>query len=223
MSARRDDYLPALKFDRLTRFYDPAIRLTTRERKFKDRLLDQAGVQGGERVLDLGCGTGTLAIAAKQRTPGAEVTGLDGDPKILARARRKVAADRVAVNFDQGYSDQLPYADSAFDVVLSTLFFHHIDRATKERTATEIARVLRPGGRLHIADWGPPSDPLMKLLSLTVRFGDGPATTRDNLSGALPQILAAAGLTDVGEHGSMRTFFGSLVFYSGHRRDETEL
>lgn len=210
-------FVPALRFDWLTPLFDPTVRLTTREGKFKSRLLDQAALQPGDRVLDLGCGTGTLAIAAKDRVRDAEVVGLDADPKILARAHHKAADRGVAIQFDEGFSDQLPYPDSSFDAVLSTLFFHHIDRQAKEGTVAEIMRVLRPGGRLHIADFGPPGGPLMWLMSRIVRFGDGRANTHENLTGKLPQVLSAADLADVENHGAMRTLFGSLCFYSARR------
>ncbi len=82
---RRADFVPAL--GRLgTRFYDPLIRVTTRERRFKERLLDLAELQPGERVLDLGCGTGTLAVAVGLPQPRARLTGLDVDPSMLQRA-----------------------------------------------------------------------------------------------------------------------------------------
>jgi ubiquinone/menaquinone biosynthesis C-methylase UbiE len=89
VSSSRDTYVPALAFDRLTPLFDSVVRVTTREQTFKRRLLDQAAIAPGERVLDLGCGTGTLALMAKRRQPDAELVGLDGDPAILERARAK--------------------------------------------------------------------------------------------------------------------------------------
>jgi len=210
-------YVPALRFDRLTRFYDPVVRLTTRERTFKERLLDQADIGSRSRVLDLGCGTGTLAIETKRHRPSAEVVGLDGDESILQRARAKAAGEGVEIVLDQGFSDQLPYPDASFDRVLSTLFFHHVTAEVKAGTVEEIARVLEPGGELHVADFGPPSDPLMALLSLVIRFGDGFDSTRDNFRGDLPAIIASGGLSDVRERGRMRSAFGSIAFLSARR------
>ena len=210
-------FVPALGFDRLTALYDPVVRLTTREARFKRRLLDQACLRSGHRVLDLACGTGTLAVAAKSRVPGAEVHGLDGDPAILRRARAKADAAGVEVEFRQGRSEDLPYADGSFDVVLSTLFFHHLNRQAKERSAREIARVLAPGGSLHVADWGPPSDPLMRILFTGIRILDGFEPTRDNASGALPAVFRSAGLGSGGESARLRTMFGSLAFYTSSR------
>lgn len=213
--ARAGSYVPALGFDRLTALYDPLVRLTSREAIFKRRLLDQASVLPGDRVLDLGCGTGTLALAAKRREPRAEVTGLDADSAVLARARLKAEEEGLAVRFDEGLADRLPYPDAAFDKVLSTLFFHHLDRSTKERTAREIVRVLRPGGALHVADWGPPRGLLGPLLFLPIRLLDGLEATGDNAAGRLPEIFVAAGLSAVRAHGRIQTPVGALVLLSG--------
>jgi SAM-dependent methyltransferase len=210
-------YIPALRFHALTGVYDPAVRLTTREATFKRLLVDQATARPVGRVLDLGCGTGTLAIMLKRRRPASEVVGLDADPVMLERARAKAAAAEVEIGFEDGFSTKLPYEDESFDLVLSTLFFHHLTPAEKRRTADEVARVLRPGGELHIADWGRPSDPLMWALSMLVRVGDGFEPTRDNLAGALPRIFQEAGFEDTTETGRLRTLFGTLSLYRGRK------
>lgn len=116
-----------------------------------------------------------------------------------------------------GLSNNLPYADASFDLILSSLFFHHLVPEDKRCTVAEIGRVLRPGGRLHVADWGKPSDPLMRVLSLGVRFGDGSEPTRDNLSGALPHVFEEGGLEGAAETGSLRTAGGTLAFYRALR------
>lgn len=210
-------YLPALRFRALTRFYDPLIRATTRESTFRRRLLDQAGLAPGQRVLDLGCGTGTLALLALAEQPAAELTGLDADPEMIARARAKAEDAGAEARFDEGRSDRLPYADGSFDRVLSTLFFHHLDPEPKRRTAAEIARVLAPGGELHVADWGRPADPLMAVAFLGVRVLDGFENTRSSARGELPRLFEDAGLLDAAETGRMRTVFGTLSLYRARR------
>jgi ubiquinone/menaquinone biosynthesis C-methylase UbiE len=208
-------YLPALRFERLTPLFDPIVRVTTREGTFKRKLLDQAQLRPGQRVLDLGCGTGTLAIAALRREPGIEMTGLDADPAIIAQARRKAALAGLEVRLDVGMADELPYEDATFDRVLSTLFFHHLTPEVKAATARQVARVLRPGGELHVADWGLPADPLARLASLGIRAFDGDEPTRDNLAGRLPRFVQAAGLVEIREHWALRTPFGTLRSFSG--------
>jgi ubiquinone/menaquinone biosynthesis C-methylase UbiE len=213
----RDGYLPALRFPALTRFYDPLIRLTTRESLFKRRLVEQARSAPGQRVLDLGCGTGTLALLVKARQPAADVVGLDADPEMLDQARSKAEQAGVELRLDEGFSTELPYPDSSFDRVLSTLFFHHLDLESKRRSAREIARVLDTGGELHVADWGRPSDPLMAAAFLGVRLFDGFENTRENARGALPSIFEQAGLVDAEQTDRLRTPFGTLALYRARR------
>ncbi len=212
-----ESFVPALAHDRLTGLFDPFVRVTVRERRFKARLLDQASLAPGQRVLDVGCGTATLAIMVKEHEPTAEVVGLDGDPAILERGRAKVAEAGLDVQLDQGMSFDLPYEGGSFDRVLSSLFFHHIKPDAKERTAREIARVLRPGGELHVADFGKPADPLQAAIFGVFRRFDGEEETRDNARGRLPEIFAAAGLANARTHGAMRTVMGTLAFYSARR------
>lgn len=208
-----DRYLPALRFRALTRFFDPLARYGVRETRFKHMLLAQASPQPGQRILDLGCGTGTLTILVKAACPGSEVVGLDADSEILTMARRKAEASNAEVQFDEGLSTELSYDDASFDRVLSTLFFHHLTGAEKRRTAAEVTRVLRPAGELHVADWGPPADPLMWVLFSGVRLFDGLERTRDNARGALPGLFEQAGLERAAETDRLRTAFGTLTLY----------
>ena len=198
----------------MTRLYDPVVALTVREGAFKRRLVEQLSPEPGQRILDLGCGTGTLALLIKQTEPDAEVHGLDADQEVLARARSKAeACGKRDLAFVQGLSNKLPYEDETFDRVVTSLFFHHLTREVKLQTAAEIIRVLRPGGELHVADWGRPSDPLMATLSLGIRALDGFGPTRDNFSGQLPAILEAGGLADAHQTDRLRTAFGTMVLY----------
>lgn len=212
-----DRYIPALGHAWLTGLYDPVLRITMREATFKSRLVAQADLRPGHRVLDIGCGTATLTIEIKRSQPAAEVVGLDGDPEVLRRAADKVATAGVAVSLDQGLSDQLPYADDSFDRVVTSLLLHHLTTENKRRTLAEIRRVLRPGGQVHIADWGRPQDPVMRGAFFLVQLLDGFATTADNVDGRIPAMLGDAGLSEVREAQRLRTIFGTLSLYRAER------
>lgn len=203
-------YLPALRFKALTPYFDRFIRTPVRENALKARLIEQVALRPGERTLDVGAGTGTLAIRLARREPGARVVGLDADPDILAIARRKAADAGAAIELVEAMSTAMPFEDGSFDKVVSTLFFHHLDPGGKRTTLAEVARVLRPGGELHVGDWGPPADPLQAALFLPVRIFDGFAVTADNRRGALPDLFEEAGMTGVRVEGRLRTALGTL-------------
>ncbi|MGH2515598.1 MAG: class I SAM-dependent methyltransferase, partial [Ktedonobacterales bacterium] len=123
-------------------------------RAMRRQTLNLAGIQPGEQVLDVGCGTGTLELEA-QRSAGAagRVCGIDPGTEQIARARAKAAQRHVPVEFQLGVIESLPYPDATFDVALSTLMMHHIPAGLKRQGLAEVARVLKPGGRLIIADF----------------------------------------------------------------------
>ena len=203
-------YIPALRFHRLTPLFDFVAAVMVRDRAIKRQVIARAALAGGDHVLDVGCGTGTLAIAAARAAPNVKVTGLDADPAILGRAREKAAGAGLEIAFDEGMSTELPYADASFDCVLSTLFFHHLQDAQKHQTAAELLRVLRPGGRIVVGDLGRPQDPLMRIVALvTVQLVDGFATTSLNIRGGLPEILTGAGLAGVTVRDRFRTPTGT--------------
>ena len=211
-SAKTNDsgFIPALRYDFLTPAFDFVAALAVRDRTIKRRVIGRAAIQAGEDILDIGCGTGTLAIAAAEAALQVNVEGLDADPSILARAERKAERAGTKVGFTEGRSDDLPYEDASFDLVLSTLFFHHLPDESKRRSAAELLRVLRPGGRAVIGDLGRPHDPVMRIaVRATVQLLDGTTTTALNVRGELPSVLAAAGLADVSVHERLRTPSGS--------------
>lgn len=215
-TARPAGYVPALSHDWLTPAYDTLIRLTMPEMAFKRRLIEQARIEAGHAVLDLGCGTATLAIEVKRRHPGAVVTGLDGDARILAIAEEKIARAGVQVRLEPGMAFDLPFPDRVFDRVLTSLVFHHLTTEDKRRALAECVRVLRPAGELHVADWGRPHTAFMRLASWGIRLFDGP-TTADNLRGRLPQLCREAGFGHAEETSRFATVFGTLWLYQAVR------
>ncbi len=210
MSKKQSQFIPALRYDGLTRLYDPLIRLTTRETAFKRRLVEIAYVQSNHRVLDLGCGTGTLALLIQRTQAVAEVFGVDGDPKVLKIAQDKAINSGSPLLLNAGMVFELPYAPNRFDRVFSTLLFHHLTQEAKQRTLQETLRVLQPGGQLCVADWGKPANRLMRILFFLVQMLDGFTTTTDNLNGLLPTMMHDAGFTEVREVGHFNTLFGTL-------------
>ncbi len=212
-SNHEKSYVPALGFHFLTPAYDAVVRLTTRERTFKSALIQQARISNGQRVLDLACGTGTLAIAMKRLCPSAEILGIDGDQTMLEMARRKARAAEAAIHFDQGLSFALSYPEGHFDRITSSLFFHHLSWPDKVRTAAELHRVLRSGGELHVADWGRATGPVMRTAFLSIQLLDGFANTKDNVAGLLPELFAGAGFHDVAETRTFTTALGTISLY----------
>ncbi len=123
-------------------------------RKMRQRTANLACIQPGEQVLDVGCGTGTLAMEVQPRVGATgHVAGIDPGTQQIARARRSAAQRHVPIDFQIGVIEQLPFPDQTFDVVLSTLMMHHLPASLKRQGLAEIARVLKPGGRLVIADF----------------------------------------------------------------------
>ncbi len=213
MNEDRTNYIPALRYEWLTVFYDAVMDRMMRETTFKQALVRQACVANNHQVLDLGCGTATLTLLIKQIQPEAQVTGLDGDPKALEIARDKIAKSSLTITLDEGMAFNLPYSDNSFDRVFSGLLFHHLTRKDKERTLKEVYRVLRPGGELHVADWGKASNVLMRLAFFLVQLLDGFKTTTDNVNGLLPEFFNKAGLEEVKETARYATMFGTMALY----------
>jgi ubiquinone/menaquinone biosynthesis C-methylase UbiE len=173
--------------------YDLLMRLATfgRERAFRRRIADLAQLHPEEAVLDVGCGTGTLAIVARERV-GARglVAGIDPSGQMIARARQKAERSGFPVDFQVGLIEHLAFPDQSFDVVLSTFMMHHLPDDLKRQGLVEVARVLKPGGRLLILD-------------LQGHTGPGKSSIRE-----LTPLLKEAGLAHV-EMGEIR-FFGFL-------------
>lgn len=209
------EYVPAAGFHWLTPLYDPLVALTCREDAVKGRLVAAADLRPGLRVLDLGCGTGTLALRVKRACPGAKVCGVDADPRMLAAAVTKAERIGVEVAFTRGFAESLPYPDGAFDRVVSSLFFHHLAPAAKAAAMGEAYRVLAPGGEIHIADWGRPGGPILRVLFLGIRLLDGFPNTAAHAAGRLPDLIENAGFVRVQTHARFATAFGTLDVLSG--------
>lgn len=142
------------KVIRWARWYDLAAWLMTfgREPAIRRRTIELAGIREGESVLDVGCGTGTLTLAAKRRAGAAPVRGIDASLEMIEVARRKAAKAGSDVDFQVALIEQLPFPDDTFDVALSSLMLHHLPDDLKAKGFAELRRVLKPGGRLFAVD-----------------------------------------------------------------------
>jgi ubiquinone/menaquinone biosynthesis C-methylase UbiE len=204
-------FLPAAGRDIFLPLYDPLTRLFGFD-GVREALIQQADLQPHHRVLDVGCGTGTFVVAIKQRHGHADVIALDPDPKALVRARSKAARAGVTVQFDQGFSDGLPYADASFDRVFCSLMFHHLSRTVKEGTLREVARVLKPGGELH-------------LLDFTGSHGHGrlarlihpQQALKDSAEDRVLVLIRDAGFREPQVVSRRKTLVGPLAFYRAQR------
>ena len=201
-------YIPALRFKWLTPLYDPLLKWVMWEETFKRKLIDRAGIQPGMTVLDLGCGTGTLTLMLKRAVPNATVTGMDGDPKVLAIAREKSRG--IDIQWDQGLASSLPYPDSAFDRIVTSLVIHHPIRDDKRRAFKEIYRVLKPHGDLHVLDFGAPHSSLARFMTGYMRRLEEVA---DNFDGLIPPFIMEAGFGFVIEAEHFLTIFGPLSLW----------
>jgi ubiquinone/menaquinone biosynthesis C-methylase UbiE len=209
MSETRRAYLPAAGHAWALPFYDPIVKLLGGEAARRP-LVEQAALRPGDRVLDLGCGTGGLALLIKRLHPHVDVVGLDPDPQALARARRKAARAGVALQLDQGFGDALPYEDASFDRVLSAFVLHHVPAEEKEPTLREVRRVLAPGGALHLVDFGGPDATVDGFLT---RWIHSSHHLRDNFGDRIPALMRQAGFADARMVSHRRILLGRIAYF----------
>lgn len=204
-------YLPAAGYDWTLVFYDPIVKILGGDRA-RRVLLDQAGLQPGYRVLDIGCGTGTLAILSKRLYPDVAIVGIDPDPKALARARRKASRAAISIQFDMGFGDELPYPEASFDRVLSSFMFHHLPGTEKGTTLREVRRVLKPRGTFDMLDFagleGGSHGVLSHLLHSSKRL-------KENSASQVLSLMAEAGFLDPSKVNEQAMLFGRIAYFRG--------
>lgn len=145
-------YLSAAQYEWALPFYDPASKILGLDSARRELVL-RARIGPKSRILDIGCGTGTLGVILKSRHPDIEMIGLDPDPKILRRAQRKARRAHATLDLIRGFSDTIPLPDESVDTVFSSFMFHHLERHEKSNTLRALVRVLRPGGNLLLLDF----------------------------------------------------------------------
>jgi ubiquinone/menaquinone biosynthesis C-methylase UbiE len=202
-------YVPAAGRDWLLPLYDPIVKLLGGHAARK-ALLDQAGLLPDHRVLEIGCGTGTLAIQVKKLHPRVAVVGLDPDPKALARARRKAVRAAVSIQFEPGFADELPYPEASFDRVFSCFMFHHLPAEEKEPTLREARRVLKAGGEFHMLDFEGPEDSAHGFMAHFFHSSD---RLKGNSEGRVINSMRHAGFADPRKVGRRTMLFGGVAYY----------
>ena len=215
MTIRRT-YIPAAGHDWLLWTYDPWAKLLGAD-TVRSVLLGQMALAPGQRVLDIGCGTGSLAVLLKRLHPGVNVVGIDPDPAALARAERKAQRAGINVNLVRGFSNQLPYADASFDRVSCTFMFSLLPLAEKEATLGEVRRVLRLGGSFHLLDLikTPIGSFLLRLLQSRQRFQ---VCTQEQIVALMRQ----AGFNDARKTGEHAMWLWPLASYRALYSQGTE-
>lgn len=212
-----DEFVPAAGRSSLTGAYDAVVALTVREKKLRGGVIGAVreatwGISG-PRILELGCGTGSLAIALARACPDAKVTGLDIDPAILARARAKPGA--ASVEWRQGSIVEAPPFPGSWDCVVISLVLHHLAPADQPRALTRAREALKVQGMLHVIDFGPPDGPLPRFgFPHLLQRLDGRTNTDPMGRGELPAMIAGAGFTNVRLRQRFGTIWGTHEQYS---------
>jgi demethylmenaquinone methyltransferase/2-methoxy-6-polyprenyl-1,4-benzoquinol methylase/phosphoethanolamine N-methyltransferase len=174
-------------------------------------VIELAKVRPGDKVLDVGCGTGSLTLTAKTYAGASgAVHGIDAGPGMIDIARKKAKQSGLDVVFDVGLIEKIPFPDAAFDVVISRLAIHHLPDDLKGRGFFEILRVLKPGGHLLVADFNPPTNPLLSHLTSAILGHQMMQTDVWSIS----PMLSQAGFVEVCS-GPTRSPF--LAFVSGKK------
>ncbi|OBK23654.1 methyltransferase type 11 [Mycobacterium asiaticum] len=212
-------FTPAAGNPKYTKYYDTVIALLTREGTWRSAAIRQLGLVPGDTVVDIGCGTASLAIRMKQHQPGARVIGVDPDPEVLDIARAKVRKAGVDVEFVNGMGDKAAelVGPGTASKAVSSLVLHQCPVPMKKAIIANMFTLLRPGGELVIADFGLQRDAVMRLGFRFVQWADGKEDTQPNADGILPQLIEAAGFTGVAETAVVKTVSGSISIYHARR------
>lgn len=209
---RQAEFTPALGHSSLTPLYDLAIRLLTREQRWRAALVEQVKPSNGEAILDVGCGTGSLAIMLKRRAPGARIVGLDPDPEVLARAAEKARRAGAEIEWRRGFAhDAASFGE--FDKAVSTLVFHQVPTEEKLDGIRAMFAAVREGGWVHIADYCRQPDWLMRQLFRIIQAVDGKTNTQANADGAVEIILAGVTGTKARPAAMVRTPTGAVSLF----------
>jgi ubiquinone/menaquinone biosynthesis C-methylase UbiE len=197
--------------------YDPLVEKLSfgRERKFREKTLQFMKFGNGGNILDIGCGTGSLALLIAEKMKGkGQVIGIDAAPRMIAIAGKKAGRQGLPVIFRTGIAEQLDFDDNFFDQVVNSMFTHHIDTELKKKAFAEMFRVLKPGGFLVTADIDRPTSVFARLLGWLSRYLLLQPELEDNLRGFLPAFIEEAGFTGLSRHDQV---YGLVSFFTSSK------
>lgn len=210
------NYIPVLKYSFLTRYFDIFSKIALPETRYKQYLIKHSNISKGHRVLDFGCGTGTLLIILNELknsygSNNVELHGVDIDNDVLAIAKKKMQKQGLEHITLKNYDgERLPYSDNSFDVVLSSLVFHHLSPDGKINALEEIKRVLKKDAILGLLDLGKQYNWYSKhVTGITIKFNIEPIS--ENVQGKIPILLKDNKFSVLTEKENLNTFYGALT------------
>lgn len=221
---READFVPALRFSWATSLYDAAIRLFTRENGLRCKTVELVQQTRPGRVLEAGCGTGSLTVALSKALPDIEIVGLDIDPDILSLAEAKTGRKENVTLLQGNLTDLQKVAGlpaGGFDTIVSSLVFHHLTTAQKRSAMANIAMAMNGDARLVLVDWGPPVGIVQSLGFWLVRLLDGFNVTQANRDGLMPSLLTQAGFKIEEVKPLHQTGLGTVWLYQVRRKQNT--
>ena len=209
------NYIPPAHYDFLTTFYDIGCVLLGFGKNFRCRIIQHLGLWGTEHLLDAGCGTGTLLVMLKKYYPEVIAEGLDPDKKALQIASQKSHRNNANILLHCSTMDNMPIESNSYDVIVSSLVFHHLQKDNRFASLKECLRVLRPGGRMLLVDFGPPRPYIVdRILSGLFSLFE---PIEDGRKGRIPELILKAGFSKVNE---VEKYLYGITFYEGYRQKE---
>jgi demethylmenaquinone methyltransferase/2-methoxy-6-polyprenyl-1,4-benzoquinol methylase/phosphoethanolamine N-methyltransferase len=208
-------FAPAFISENLAHMYDFAVNIVGVGDSLHRRIIDISNLKGNEHVLDIGAGSGTLVTKLKKQYPNLTVSAVDPDENILQIAKRKAAKEQSDIDFQVAFAEKLPFEDKSFDVIYSTLTFHHMPLEIKKLALKEIKRVLKPGGTFFLIDIGAPKNLLWNILLRIESIVEKKAYIKDNLAGMIPRLLHEA---DFHVHEAREPYIGNRFLVNSVKR-----